>query len=102
MYFAALRLSHTHTCYPHSPRLPRSSGELLPEPLDPDHPDTSPHNYHAVNDILDCSDHSPVFATFSLSIVAEGPWGGADVVAAAVEAAQVSGISRPLATCRTL
>ena len=25
------------------------SGELLPEPFDPDHPDTSPHNYHAVS-----------------------------------------------------
>lgn len=44
------------------------SGELLPELLDPSAPETSAHNYHAVNDGLDTSDHSPVFATFTLQV----------------------------------
>lgn len=65
--------------------LPDRSGELLPEPLDPDHPDTSLHNYHAVNDGLDCSDHSPIFATFSLQICAEEVDAG---IAEAVEGMQ--------------
>jgi hypothetical protein len=51
--------------------LPDKWGELLPEPLDPTHPDTSIHNYHAVNDALDGSDHSAIFATFGLQICAE-------------------------------
>lgn len=54
--------------------LPDRWGELLPEPLqDPSLPSTaaSLHNYRAVNDGLDCSDHSPVFATFTLEIVAD-------------------------------
>lgn len=48
--------------------LPSRSGSLAPELLDPAHPDTSPHNYHAVNDGMDISDHSPIFATFQLDI----------------------------------
>lgn len=55
--------------------LPDRWGELLPEPLDPKRPDSSIHNYHAVHDSecegLDTSDHSPVYATFSLQICAE-------------------------------
>ena len=48
--------------------LPSRTGSLAPELLDPAHPDTSPHNYHAVNDGMDISDHSPIFATFQLDI----------------------------------
>jgi hypothetical protein len=44
------------------------SGELAPELLDPSSPETSPHNYRAVNDGLDGSDHSPVYATFVLQV----------------------------------
>jgi hypothetical protein len=51
--------------------LPDRSGELMPEPLDPDHPESSLHNYQSVNDGLDTSDHSPIFATFSLQICCE-------------------------------
>jgi hypothetical protein len=51
-------------------------GELLPEALDPARPDASPHNYHAVNDGLDTSDHAPIYATFSLQIAAEEVAGG--------------------------
>ena len=48
--------------------LPSRMGTLAPELLDPSAPDTSPHNYHAVNDGMDISDHSPVFATFQLDV----------------------------------
>ena len=67
--------------------LPSRSGDLLPELLDPAHPESSPHNYHAVNDGagLDVSDHSPVFATFTLAISAEET---DDADAAVLEAAQ--------------
>lgn len=51
-------------------------GELLPEALDPTRPDASPHNYHAVNDGLDTSDHAPIYCTFSLQIAAEEVAGG--------------------------
>lgn len=51
--------------------LPDRWGELLPESLDPSNPDKSLHNYHAVNDALDVSDHSPVFSTYSLQICAD-------------------------------
>jgi hypothetical protein len=47
------------------------SGTLLPELLDPNHPDTSAHNYAPVNEGLDCSDHSPVYATWTLQISVE-------------------------------
>ena len=55
------------------------SGELLPELLDPSAPETSAHNYHAVNDGLDTSDHSPVFATFTLQARAAAEGGGGRV-----------------------
>ena len=48
--------------------LPDRWGELLPESLDATRPEASPHNYQAVNDALDTSDHAPVYATFSLQI----------------------------------
>jgi hypothetical protein len=44
----------------------------MPELLDPSSPETSCHNYRAVNDGLDISDHSPVFATFTLQVRAVG------------------------------
>jgi hypothetical protein len=43
----------------------------MPELIDPSHPDTSAHNYQAVNDLLDCSDHSPIFSTFTLAVAIE-------------------------------
>jgi hypothetical protein len=46
------------------------TGQLLPELLDPSRPETSAHNYCAVTDApgLDISDHSPVYATFTLAV----------------------------------
>jgi hypothetical protein len=51
--------------------LPSKRSRLVPEPLDPTNPETSPHNYQAVNQSMDISDHSPVFCTFSLMIAAD-------------------------------
>ena len=58
--------------------LPDKWGELMPESVDKDRKihdqarGAPPiHNYHAVNDALTSSDHSPVFATFKLQIVAD-------------------------------
>jgi len=65
--------------------LPDRWGELMPEALDPLHPDTSIHNYHAVNDAFDTSDHSAIYATFGLQICAEEM---DESVEAYVEAAQ--------------
>ena len=71
--------------------LPDRWGELLPESLDASRPDASPHNYHAINDALDTSDHSPIFATFSLQISTEETSEGADALALARYVEAMSG-----------
>lgn len=54
--------------------LPDKAGQLLPEPLDPARPEGGAHNYSSVNDGAGCadiSDHSPVYATFTLAVAAD-------------------------------
>lgn len=51
--------------------IPDKWGELLPDSLDPSAPDTSPHNYQAVNDQLLTSDHSAIYCTWNLQISAD-------------------------------
>lgn len=49
---------------------PEKTGQLAPEPADPAKPN-GPHNYKAINDGMDSSDHSPVFATFTVAVTAD-------------------------------